>query len=117
MKDIDMGIEEDASTLARALRLERDFNAGIFPRGGAQWAHFRRLARYGMLRFTGEVGRDIDSEIDDDVWNFELTAEGRAWITQREEDADARLRESIAEEEERAVQLGVQERSTSWPGN
>lgn len=94
-----MGIEQDASTLARALHLEERFGSGIFPRGGAQWSHFKRLARFGMLRFTGDVGRDLDGEVDDDVWIFELTTEGRAWITKRQAEADAKLREALAAEE------------------
>lgn len=111
-----MGIEEDASTLARALRLENDFGSGIFPRGGAQWSHFRRLERFGMLWFTGEVGRDLDGEVDDDVWIFELTHAGRAWIQQREEEAEAKLRNAMDVEELNA-RIDAQERAVACPGN
>lgn len=78
----------DASTLRRAYRLETQFGdecTGIFPRGGAQYSHFRRLARFGMLEETGEWGRDFDGMIDDDVQLFKLTPAGRLWVQQQEQ--------------------------------
>jgi hypothetical protein len=107
-----MGIEQDASTLARALRLEREFGAGIFPIGGAQWSHFRRLERFGMLRCTNELGMDLDGEVEGDVVGFELTPEGRAWIMQRQEEADAKLRDAMAADEITA-KVDAQERATT----
>lgn len=105
-----MGIEQDASTLARALHLKENFDADIFPRGGSQWSHFKRLARFGMLRFTGKVGRDLDREVDDDVWLFELTPEGRSWIQQHEN--EAKLRDAVAADKLTA-RGDTQERATA----
>lgn len=65
-----------------------------------------------MLRFTGETGRDLDGEVEDDVWLFELTPEGRVWITQRQDEADAKLRATVAADE-LAVTLDAQERATA----
>lgn len=76
--------EQDVRTLARALDLERRFEAGIFPRDGAQTSHFRKLERFGMLEFTGEWGRDIDGEVERDVPCYKLTEQGRTWIVQHE---------------------------------
>lgn len=73
--------EQDVRTLAYALRIEERFGGdGIFPRDGAQTSHFRKLARFGMLEFTGEWGRDIDSQVDRDVPIYRLTEQGRVWI-------------------------------------
>jgi len=106
-----MGIEQDASTLARALYLKTSFDSDIFPRGGAQWSHFRRLERFGMLQCTNELGMDLDGEVEGDVVGFELTPQGRAWITQRQEEADANLRATMAANELTA-KLDAQERAT-----
>jgi hypothetical protein len=72
--------EQDIDTLQHALYLERRFQAGIFPNGGAQTAHFDKLVRFGMLEFTGEWGRDIDGMVDRDVLLYRLTEQGRTWI-------------------------------------
>lgn len=76
--------EQDVSTLARALFLEDRYGAGIFPRDGAQTSHFRKLVRLGMLTWTGEWGRDVDSIVDRDVPLYRLTDDGRAWIQRYE---------------------------------
>lgn len=76
--------EQDISTLARALDVERRFQAGIFPDGAAGTSHFRKLERFGMLEFTGEYGRDLDGEVERDVPLYKLTEQGRTWITKRE---------------------------------
>lgn len=69
--------DRDRETLSRAAELRRRFQAGIFPRGGGQRAHFARLERLGMLRFVG-WGRDIDGEVEADVMTYELTDAGAA---------------------------------------
>lgn len=107
-----MGMAEDISTLTRALHLERDHEAGIFPRGGAKYAQFRKLAKFGMLECTGEVGCDLDGIVEGDVVEWRLTEQGRAWITQREEEAEAHQRALLAEEE-RDAQAEAQERCAS----
>lgn len=76
--------EKDISTLARALDMEKRFQAGIFPDGGAWTSHFRKLERFGMLKFTGEYGRDLDAIVERDVPLYKLTEQGRTWIEQRE---------------------------------
>ena len=81
--------DSDLSTLARTLDLETRFDAGIFPRGGPQTLHFNRLVRLGMLRDTGEWGRDIDCEVDADVRLYKLTDLGRTTIKAIEDAADA----------------------------
>lgn len=67
----------DRSTLSRALDLETRFDAGIFPSGAGQFAHYRRLEKLGLLREDG-WGRDIDRQKEDDVLVFRLTEAGRA---------------------------------------
>jgi hypothetical protein len=99
MSTNDEPIEADIRTLARALDLEERFDSGIFPRGGAQTSQYRKLCRYGMLRFSGEYGRDLDGEVEDDVPIFKLTEQGRAWIKERAERAEAAFRELMAEQE------------------
>lgn len=74
----------DWSTLARALDLEERFQAGVFPVGGAQTAHFEKLCRFGMLEATGKYGRDIDGEVERDVPLYRLTDQGREWVRARE---------------------------------
>lgn len=71
--------ESDLDTLRHARWLQRTFDAGIFPRGSGQHAHFRRLERLGLLRFDA-WGRDIDRVVDEDVPIFRLTVEGLAAI-------------------------------------
>lgn len=68
--------QNDIDTLARADELERRFDAGIGPRRGGQFAHYRKLERLGLLEFVG-LGRDIDGEVESDVLVYKLTAEGR----------------------------------------
>ncbi len=91
--------EDDLSTMARALDLEVRFEAGIFPRGGAQHSHFKRLCRIGALYCTGEFGRDIDLEVDDDVLLYRLTPEGRAHAEDIEAKAKAAFEENCAHHE------------------
>lgn len=67
---------EDLSTLSRALTLKDRFDdAGIFPIGAGQTAHFKRLCRLGLLEFD-EYGRDIDGEVERDVPIYRLTEAG-----------------------------------------
>jgi hypothetical protein len=91
--------EADICTLARALQLEERFDAGIFPRGGAQTSQYRKLCRYGMLRFSGEYGHDLDGEVEGELPIYVLTDVGREWIKERAEGADAAFRELMAEQE------------------
>jgi hypothetical protein len=80
--------EQDLRTLAYALEIEERFGAdGVFPRDGAQTSHFRKLCRFGMLEFTGEWGRDIDSIVERDVPLYRLTEQGRTWIREHEKAA------------------------------
>lgn len=76
--------DDDVSTLARALHLEERWQAAIFPSSAAQFSHFRRLVRFGMLDETGEWGRDIDGKVERDVRLFRLTPQGRKWIRAHE---------------------------------
>lgn len=69
--------QNDIDTLDWADHLERKFDAGIGPRRGGQFAHFRKLERFGLLEFDG-WGRDIDGEAEGDVLVYKLTAAGRA---------------------------------------
>ena len=98
--------ERDIRTLARALDLEeRHLADGIFPDDGAQTSHFRKLERFGMLEFTGEWGRDIDSMVERDVPIYRLTEQGRAWIREHE----ARAADGVDTAVEQAA-LGVEHR-------
>jgi hypothetical protein len=68
--------------LSRAVHLVDEFGAtdackGVFPRGPGQWQTVRSLVRLGYLTPAG-TGRDIDREVDDDVWVFAPTDAGRA---------------------------------------
>lgn len=65
----------DLSTLERAAYLRRKFDAGIGPRRGGQFAHYRRMERLGLLEFDG-WGSDIDGEVDADVLVYQLTDKG-----------------------------------------
>jgi hypothetical protein len=68
--------EHDIGTLRRAEDLRRRFDAGIGPRVGGQFSHFRRMERLGLLEFDG-WGRDVDGEVDRDVLVYQLTELGR----------------------------------------
>jgi hypothetical protein len=66
----------DIGTLQRAAYLHSRFDAGIGPRVGGQFAHYRRMERLGLLTFDG-WGRDIDGEVERDVLVYQLTELGR----------------------------------------
>jgi len=69
----------DIDTLLRADTLERQFHAGIFPRGAGQHRHFKRLERLGLLCRDG-WGRDMDREVEGEVMLYRLTVAGRAML-------------------------------------
>lgn len=77
----------DLATLRRAVDLRRRFDAGIFPRGSGQYAHFHRLVRLGLLAVTG-WGRDIDGETERDVLVHKLTVLGESAATYRDRQAE-----------------------------
>lgn len=66
----------DIGTLQRAEDLHRRFDAGIGPRRGGQFAHYRRMVRLGLLAFEA-WGRDVDGEVERDVMVYRLTELGR----------------------------------------
>lgn len=68
--------ENDIGTLQHAEYLNSRFDAGIGPRIGGQFAHYRRMERLGLLTFDG-WGRDIDGEVERDVLVYQLTELGR----------------------------------------
>lgn len=68
--------ESDIGTLMRAEDLHRRFDAGIGPRFGGQFAHYRKMERLGLLAFEG-WGSDIDGEAERDVKVYQLTELGR----------------------------------------
>jgi hypothetical protein len=68
--------DSDLTTLAHALRLEEEHEAGIFPSGPGQASHFRRLVRLGHLAFE-DYGQDIDGEHEREVPIYRLTDTGR----------------------------------------
>lgn len=71
--------DDDMDTLHRAADLRKRFDAGIFPRGAGQHAHFRKLERMGLIVFDA-WGRDIDGMVEDDVMIYKLTAKGLASV-------------------------------------
>jgi hypothetical protein len=74
--------EGHINVLARAAWLERLHNAGVFPRGSAQYRQFAYLERRGFLVCDG-WGRDIDGQVERDVKNYRLTDAGRSVLAQR----------------------------------
>lgn len=71
----------DRATLRYAIVLERK-DAGIGPRGAAQWRQYRKLARRKLLKPIG-WGRDIAAESIEgrDLFVYELTVLGRRVAT------------------------------------
>lgn len=81
----------DLATLRRAEFLHRKFNAGIGPRRGGQFAHYRKLERLGLLMFDG-WGGDIDGEAEGDVLVYQLTDEGRKALAEHAAAASERAK-------------------------